>query len=363
MGAKGGDAVETLRGGFRTGLGRMRRGVVLFVVASLLMPAATGWAEGREAATPSPAAATAVGTMLPHDHHADDGSGGTPTAGEQAAADRFADIEAARAGGYVQMMPFWFGDIPAAHFLSLAAATDDQVLDPEHPEGLIYLRTADGRLVLLGAMFVAPTGTGPRVGGPLVEWHTHPELCLGRDAIVPVLASGDCARPSRPIAFEMTHVWLVPNRLGAFAHVLPLEDAAAATGQTVDRLRPVPLVDDAVLQDAVGRVLRLGSGDIGRRAADGQSTAEMAAAQGVSRQTLVGAVDDAVAAELGLAVDGGRNPAAVQRLVARFVAAQTGLFLDLRGKGADAAPETTAFGYPCVRVTCLVPAVAAAGAG
>lgn len=350
-------------------------------IAMLVILATNGFIGSPRALTSVLRATPATPMTDHHDHAASDESGtpithppdhevshdaGTPTASEQAAADRvvrdvlagsgrFADVEVARAEGFVQLMPFWFDDIRAAHFINLAAATDDRLLDPRHPEGLIYLKTNDERLVLLGVMFAAAPGAGARSEGSLADWHAHPELCIGRGAIVPNLANGSCLRASQPIEFEMVHVWMVSNRLGPFAHVLPPEDAAAASGQTADQTRPVPVVDEASLQAAVARVLRLDPSEISRRFDGGETIADIAASQQVPRRRLVGAIDRAVAAELSGAVTAGDLPPQGRRMIERFIAAQVATFLDLRQSEADLSPPaTTAFGYPCLRVTCLV---------
>lgn len=299
-----------------------------------------------------------------HDSHAI-GNAATPTAAEQAAADRFVsevmagsgrftDIEVARAEGYVQMMPYAFDEIGAAHFINTAFARDDGVLDPRRPEGLIYLKTADDRLVLLGIMFVAAPNAGPTIGGPLMDWHMHPELCIGRSAILPKLADGTCLRATVPIDFEMTHVWTVPNRLGPFAHVLPAADTAAATGQSVDQVRHQPLVDDAELQAVVARVLRLDPDEIARRFEGGESLAEMAAAQQIPRRRIVGAIDRAAAASLAEAVAAGDLPPEGRRMIERFISAQIAALLDLHASDIDPSPATTEFGYPCTHLTCLI---------
>ena len=360
------------RGPSRSGV-RWGRRAAAGLVAVLALAMAVGGAGGRQqpgatAGAPTPAAPAAE-RHAGQDHHADgagDGDGdATPTAAEQAAAERlvrdtaagaarFADVAVAEAAGYVQLTPFWFGGIRATHFIGVPAVGHDRVLDPNLPEGLLYLKAADGRLVLLGAMFLAPVGAWPRVGGPLTEWHLHPELCAARGAIVPVLASGRCPAGSRDIPLEMMHVWLVPNRLGPLAHVLPSEDAAAASDQTVDEVRPVPLVPDAALQGAAAGALRLTPEEVGRRFAARQSLAEMAAALGVERHALLAALSDAVAAALDEAVAVSDLPVQAQVPIQAALDAQIDLLLDLHVDEVDPASATTEFAYPCRQVSCLV---------
>ena len=56
-----------------------------------------------------------------------------------------------------------------------------------------HIKLEDGRIVLLGAMFVAPKGQGPRPAGPLTEWHVHDNLCLtGSGSVALATGPGQC---------------------------------------------------------------------------------------------------------------------------------------------------------------------------
>ena len=77
---------------------------------------------------------------------------------------------------------------------ALATATAD-LLDPAHPQALVYLHLPDGATVLGGVLFTAPIGQGPCVGGASTLWHYHQ------------------ATATR----EMIHVWLFDNSGGSFA--------------------------------------------------------------------------------------------------------------------------------------------------
>ena len=154
------------------------------------------------------AGAAAVG------HHATfvtDGPGcaaqGTPpTVAQQAAAGQLVDSvkaawspdltpTAAEALGYVP--PKIPGKDPIlVHYGNRALATATTALmDPAHPQALVYLRLPDGATVLGGVLFTAPTGQGPCPGGSLTLWHYHQ------------------AGAKR----EMIHVWLFDNPSGSFA--------------------------------------------------------------------------------------------------------------------------------------------------
>jgi hypothetical protein len=96
------------------------------------------------------------------------------------------------------------------------------VMDPNHPQGLVYANSKHGP-VLLGAMFqMNHIGQfGPDPGGPLTAWHQHENICftpIGFEfsfmtpfATCPIGAIDISASP-------MLHVWIVDNpRGGPFA--------------------------------------------------------------------------------------------------------------------------------------------------
>ena len=307
------------------------------------------------------------------EHHHGGGEGEPsrePTEAERAAAGRlvsdtraamaasYEDPQVARRAGYVQFMPYAFGEIPAAHFFNVEAIQDGRDLDPEHPESLIYLRRADGELTLLGVMFISGDRGDP-IGGPLTQWHTHPEGCMVRAAIVPRLATGDCPRGGRPIVAQMLHVWTVENPDGPFAHTLSAEATAEVTGQTREDLPIVPVVDETTLRRALAEALQLSDEDIRSRFEGGETLLEMATAQGVSREDLVTALQSAFAANTRRALENDEVSRKLARALDRWFAQQAPLLTEI---GTDDPPgaETpgaseTDFGYPCERITCLIP--------
>lgn len=154
-----------------------------------------------------------------------------PTAAERAAADRlladttaalsrFGDLAAAKAEGYQAVTP---ESLPIVHYAHPDYARNGEVLDPEHPESLVYAHAGE-RSVLLGAMFLMPEPgmPGPQIGGPLTVWHTHDDLCIdvAREMVVGFVdADGGC--PGGAIneeTPEMLHVWIVDHPDGPFAH-------------------------------------------------------------------------------------------------------------------------------------------------
>lgn len=136
---------------------------------------------------------------------------------------RFSDMGTAQAEGYRQATPYRFGHWGPAHFNNEGFQRDGRLLDPARPEALVYLKLPDGYVVLLGAMFLAHKGQGPRPGGAITEWHVHDNLCLtATGAVALATAPGRCPAGSFFLgeAVEMMHVWMFDHPEGAFAHEL-----------------------------------------------------------------------------------------------------------------------------------------------
>ena len=281
----------------------MRRRIVPSLALLLLLLAFAGGAGAHDDA-PTPTALAAV--QSGHDHHGQSDEGREPTAEERAAADRlvqatregvarFADIAVAEAAGYRVATPFAFYGARAAHFHNPRYGRDGRLLDPERPEDLIYLKTDDGRLVLLGVMYLAPIGQGPVTGGPLTRWHAHEDLCASPDGVAPSLPTGECPAGTRPIGVEMLHVWVVDHPDGPFAERPPPATVTVPVGPLVaggSMAVGASLIDSAALTEAIAQALGLSSAEIGWRFAAGESLAEMAADQGVPREVLVRVIED-----------------------------------------------------------------------
>jgi hypothetical protein len=108
----------------------------------------------------------------------------------------YADVDAAVAAGY-QVVPGTEHTI--AHYLDRTAARDGRVLDPSKPEGLVYYAVGDGKPVLLGAFFIAPSGEPvPDSAGGITVWHSHDPAC-----------TAFFATPDQPCTDtrRMLHVW------------------------------------------------------------------------------------------------------------------------------------------------------------
>ena len=142
----------------------------------------------------------------------------------------WADVAKGKADGF-EMQDTW-------HYRNDAYLLDDIILDPDHPEVLMYYATPDGEHALAGFMFFAKTldDPGPQIGGPLTIWHYHiykAALCLVGD----VLGDG-WALPGKPCkkgtpshrSGEMMHVWLLDNPRGPFATSMMISEDVLVRG-------------------------------------------------------------------------------------------------------------------------------------
>jgi hypothetical protein len=104
------------------------------------------------------------------------------------------------------------------HASNPAYENDDRVLDPAHPETLVYAVAPDGRPVLMGAMFLMPKigQPGPAIGGPLTVWHAHQHVCVsltppGLSGLLSPLGGCPVGSIDMPLTPEMIHIWIVPG--------------------------------------------------------------------------------------------------------------------------------------------------------
>ncbi len=199
--------------------------ITLFVVGT----AATSWIGAFRASADGP------GAVAGHHVHA----GGVPPPGavmpavpardatpaEQAAATtlvmtartalaKYADTAVAAADGYnvkgIAGIDF--------HANNPAYEHDGRVLDPAHPETLVYAVAPNGRPVLMGAMFLMPSieQPGPTIGGPLTVWHAHQHVCvsvapLGLAGLLSPLGMCPVGTIDLPLTAQMIHIWIVPG--------------------------------------------------------------------------------------------------------------------------------------------------------
>jgi hypothetical protein len=110
------------------------------------------------------------------------------------------------------------------HFINTTFFDDGRILDPDHPESLVYEPQPDGSKKLVSAMYMlAPNQTlddVPDVGGKLTQWHIHNNLCFTTDGRVGGLTNGagGCNAPLvKGPEMPMIHVWIQPHPCGPFA--------------------------------------------------------------------------------------------------------------------------------------------------
>jgi hypothetical protein len=136
---------------------------------------------------------------------------------------RWADYRVAEAAGFHSIGDGLTG---YEHFIQWDWINDDDVLDPERPESLVYRVNRDGTRTLEAAMYMLPQGntldTVPELGGKLTQWHIHDNLCFSPGEAPKVRgvtgAGGGC--PAGLVKLDpvpMIHVWIVPHRCGPFA--------------------------------------------------------------------------------------------------------------------------------------------------
>jgi hypothetical protein len=124
------------------------------------------------------------------------------------------------------------------HLVNQRFLADSSTLDPDRPESLVYDTTGGGRR-LVAAMYMLAPGTPladvPDVGGALVQWHIHDNLCFSPSGYVQGItdAAGRCpAGQVKPVPAPMVHVWITKNPCGPFAALEGVAGGRIAAGQT-----------------------------------------------------------------------------------------------------------------------------------
>ena len=128
------------------------------------------------------------------------------------------------------------------HFIKWDLINDDVSLDPDHPESLVYQPQPDGSKKLVSAMYFLPESVDlkdvPNIGGALMQWHIHDNLCFINDPVAPLVrgvtdANGGCPAPLVKLTVApMIHVWITPNRCGPFAALEGVGAGQIADGAT-----------------------------------------------------------------------------------------------------------------------------------
>jgi hypothetical protein len=192
---------------------------------------------------PAPAVAT-----VPYDPTKPIDLGGVPgvTPEQQAAAEnlvavtilrlpKWSDPAYAEANGFRSIGD---GRTGTEHLVSQEFMNDDSFLDPDRPESLVYDTQGGGRR-LVAAMYMAERGLPledvPNIGGKLMQWHTHENLCYNAQGKVAGLtnAAGECPPGLvKPVPTPMIHVWIEPHPCGPFAALEGIAGGRIPDGET-----------------------------------------------------------------------------------------------------------------------------------
>ena len=98
---------------------------------------------------------------------------------------RYKDVRVAERDGYRMFAPN-VKNQPVYHFTKMTAAIRERFrFDPGQPSSLLYRRSADGSLRLVGVMYTAPKDATPdelnaRIPLGVAQWHLHTNMCVPR---------------------------------------------------------------------------------------------------------------------------------------------------------------------------------------
>jgi hypothetical protein len=152
---------------------------------------------------------------------------------------KFADYRTAEAAGWHSI-----GDAITGfeHFVNWDLIDDKVTLDPNSPESLVYEVGPNGTRTLVSAMFMLPPSVSldnvPDIGGRLMQWHVHNDLCFTTDPVAPrvagiTTATGSCQSPLKKFpSAPMIHVWIVPHPCGPFAALEGIGAGQVKDGET-----------------------------------------------------------------------------------------------------------------------------------
>jgi hypothetical protein len=138
----------------------------------------------------------------------------------KAATEKYRDIEAAYADGYVQITQFIPGI--AAHFVKPELL--NAPFNPATPSNLLYEPDDNGNWVLVGVAYTAPN-KGDEVqpegfAGPLDGWHYHKNLCFRGGSVSIATSEDQCVGGAYVERTQwLLHVWLYKDSPeGMFSH-------------------------------------------------------------------------------------------------------------------------------------------------
>ena len=152
---------------------------------------------------------------------------------------QFADVTTATERGWISI-----GDSLSGfeHFINWSLISDDEWLNPDQPESLVYRVDGPGKRTLVSAMYILPPSIAlddvPDVGGRLTQWHIHNDLCFTDNPTTPRLAGvtrpdGTCRIPFKKFpSAAMIHVWITPHPCGPFAALEGIGAGQILEGET-----------------------------------------------------------------------------------------------------------------------------------
>ncbi len=126
------------------------------------------------------------------------------------------------------------------HYINWELINDDDYLNPDMPESLVYNVYSGGKKELVSAMFMLPDSVGltevPNIGGPLMQWHIHDNLCFspGDHPTVSGITTADAGCPDGLTKFRpapMIHVWITKHPCGPFAALEGIGAGTIAEGE------------------------------------------------------------------------------------------------------------------------------------
>jgi hypothetical protein len=152
---------------------------------------------------------------------------------------QWSDYKTAEAAGYHSIGDGLTG---FEHFIKWDLINDDVALNPDQPESLVYQPQPDGSKKLVSAMYFLPDTVAltdvPDIGGALMQWHIHDNLCFTDDSVAPQVrgvttSAGTCPAPLvKFIPAPMIHVWITSNKCGPFAALEGIGAGQIADGET-----------------------------------------------------------------------------------------------------------------------------------
>ncbi len=149
---------------------------------------------------------------------------------------QWSDPEYALANGFHSIGDGFTG---TEHFINDENIDDPSIFDPAKPESLVW-DTTSGERRLVAAMYMLERGTpledAPNLGGNLMQWHIHNNLCYTPSGQVVGITNGDGECPPGLILPEptpMVHVWLEPQACGPFSALEGIGGGQIAEGEDV----------------------------------------------------------------------------------------------------------------------------------